>query len=199
MRSTVLRLAPLVALLAVACTHNVDPKVTPARIPSVNPPIQSRALLLITTSFETYTSQSSNGIHRWNYHLGKSVATALNDMIAQSFAKAETRHVADAELLRWLSAPADTNQADILLVPYFESGGTRERAFDVVADARLRLDVRSYRTGDTFAWTAVGRSARVFSSQKGLTGTALEQALGALSDSLTAHRGDLEPAEVTRR
>lgn len=189
-------LAPLPALLVsvmvAACTHNVEPKVTPAKISSVQPPITSRALLLIPASFEAYTSQSSSGIHRWNYHLGKSVAAALSDMVTQSFAGAEIRRLADAELLRFLSAPGDTSQADVLLVPYFESGGTRERAFDAVAEARLRLDVRSYRTGETFAWTAVGRSARVFSSQKGLTGSALEQALRAVSDSLSAHRADLE-------
>ena len=199
MRHIVWWLAPVVSLLASGCTHNVDPKVTPAKIPSVQPPIASRALLLIPTSFETYTTQSSSGVHRWNYHLGKSVAAALADMVAQSFAKSETQHLADAELFRRLSAPADTSQADVLLVPYFESGGARERAFDAVAEARLRLDVRSFRTGETFAWTAVGRSARVLSSRKGLTGSALEQALGALSDSLTAHRGDLEMAEAPSR
>jgi hypothetical protein len=187
----------LFALLGVfGCTHNVVPKVTPQKVPGVRPPIDSRALLLITTSFKSYTSQSSNGIHRYNYRLGESVAAALSDMIGQSFTHAETRHLPDAEVLSWLSAPADTSKADLLLVPYFESGGMRERAFDAVADARLRMDVRSLQTGQTFAWAAVGRSARVFSSLRGLTGTALEQALRALSDTLAAHRSDLEVART---
>lgn len=186
----------LVLLGVFGCTHNVVPKVTPAKVPGVQPPIDARALLLITTSFKSYTSQSSNGIHRYNYRLGESVAAALSGMVGQSFTHAETRHLADAEMLSWLSAPADTSQADLLLVPYFESGGMRERAFDAVADARLRMDVRSLRTGQTFAWTAVGRSARAFSSLRGLTGTALEHALQALSDTLAAHRSDLEVART---
>ena len=189
-RSQLLILVTL--LVAAACTHNVVPKVTPQKIPSVQPPINSRALLLLTASFEGYTSQSSSGMNRYNYRLGKSVAAALSDLIAQSFVRGETRHLADAEVLKWLSAPADTSTADFLLIPYFESGGTRERAFDAVAEARFRLDVRSLRSDETFAWAVAGRSARAFSSQKGLTGSALEQALQALSDTLAAHRADLE-------
>jgi hypothetical protein len=185
-----------VSLGVLGCTHNVMPKITPAKIPAVNPPIQSHALLLITSSFQSYTTQSSSGIHSYNYHLGESVSAALQDMIAQSFARAETRRLPDAEVLQWLSAPADTSIADLLLVPYFESGSMKERAVKVVADARLRVDVRSLRTGKTFSLTAVGRSARAFSSLKGLTGTALEVALRSLSDSLSAHRGDLEVARA---
>jgi hypothetical protein len=197
--TTVLRtrsdLLILLALFgAVGCTHNVMPKISPAKVPAVHPPIQSHALLLITTSFQSYTTQSSSGIHSYNYHLGESVAAALDDMIRESFVRAETRHVGDAEVLQWLSAPADTSVADVLLVPYFESGGFQERAVNMVADARLRMDVRSLRTGQTLSLTATGRSARAFSSLKGLTGTALEVALRSLSDSLAAHRGELEVA-----
>jgi hypothetical protein len=99
-------------------------------------------------------------------------------------------------VLQWLSAPADTSIADLLLVPYVESGSMEERALKAVADARLRVDVRSLRTGKTYSLTAAGRSARAFSSSKGLTGTALEGALRSLSDSLSAHRGDLEVARA---
>ena len=186
----------VLVVVASACTHNVVPKVTPQKIPSVQPPINSRALLLLTTSFEGYTTQSSSGVHHYNYRLGQSVAAALSDLIAQSFARGETRHLADAEVLQWLSAPADTSTADLLLIPYFESGGARERAFDAVAEARFRVDVRSLRSKETFAWTVAGRSARVWSSRKGLTGSALEQALQALSDTLAAHRADLEVGPV---
>jgi hypothetical protein len=127
------------------------------------------------------------------------VAAALSDLIADSFTRGETRRLPDADVLQWLSAPADTNTADLLIVPYFESGGTRERVFDAVAEARFRVDVRSLRTGRTFAWAVVGQSTRVFSSHKGLTGSALEQALQALSDTLAAHRGDLEVGRVARQ
>ncbi len=68
----------------------------------------------------------------------------------------------------------------------------RERFFDAVGDARFRLDVRAYRTGKTYSWQVSGRTTRAFSSMRGLTGTALEQALRALSDTLASHRGDLE-------
>jgi hypothetical protein len=185
-------IALLTSLAASGCTHNVMPKISPAKVPAVQPQIRSHAVLLITNSFQSYTTQSSNGIHSYNYHLGESVSAALQDMIAQSFSQAETRHLADAEVLQWLSAPADTNVADLLLVPYFESGSMRDKAIKLVADARLRVDVRSLRTGQTFSLTSVGRSARAFSSLKGLTGTALEAALRSLSDSLGAQRRDLE-------
>jgi hypothetical protein len=183
-RSDVLVL--LASLGAFGCTHNVMPKITPAKIPAVQPPIQSSAMLLITNSFQSYTTQSSSGIHSYNYRLGESVSAGLVDMIEHSFVRAETRHLADAEVLQWLSAAADTSVADLLLVPYFESGSYQERAVKAVADARLRVDVRSLRTGQTFSLTATGRSARAFSSLKGLTGTALEAALRSLSDSLGA-------------
>jgi hypothetical protein len=185
----------LIVFGAIGCTHNVMPKITPAKVPAVQPPIQSRAVLLITNSFQSYTTQSSSGIHSYNYHLGESIAAALEDMIKQSFVQAETRHLPDAEVLQWLSAPADTNVADLLLVPHFESGSFQDKAIKMVADARLRMDVRSLRTGQTFSLTSVGRSARAFSSLKGLTGTALEGALRTLSDSLGAHRAELEVAQ----
>ncbi|MGH7517937.1 MAG: hypothetical protein ACREOC_10765 [Gemmatimonadales bacterium] len=182
---------------ALGCTHHVTPKVTPSKIAAVDPPIASRALLLISPAFEEYTSEYSSGVHRWRQHLGQSVTAALIDLVGHSFARSETRRVQDVELLQWLSAPADTTVADVLLVPAFEVGGMRERAFDAVAETRFRLDVRAYHTGKTYSWPVAGRSARAFSSMRGLTGTALEQALRGLSDTLAAHRGDLEPPTAT--
>ncbi|MGH7630839.1 MAG: hypothetical protein ACREOF_15930 [Gemmatimonadales bacterium] len=173
------------------------PKVTPSKIAAVQPPIASGAVLLISPAFEEYTSEYSSGLNRWRQHLALSVTAALIDLVGHSFAQSETRRVQDAELLQWLSAPADTALADVLLVPAFEVGGMRARAFDAVADVRFRLDVRAYRTGKTYSWQVAGRSARAFSSMRGLTGTALEQALRALSDTLASHRGDLEPPTTT--
>lgn len=135
-RTTAVALLLGAALCAAACTHNVMPKITPAKVPSVEPRIESRALLLLSASFEQYGIQESNGIHKWRYHYGQAMAAALGDLVTQSFAHAEVRHVEDAEVLRWLTAPPDTALADVMLVPYFEEGGQRERMFDIVADAR---------------------------------------------------------------
>jgi hypothetical protein len=179
-------------LALAACMNNVDPKVTPSKVPAVRPPLQSRAILLLPRSFETYTSQSSQGINSYTYHLGESAADALTDLIKNSFQQAETRRVSDVESVQYLTAPADTSVADLLLVPYFERGGYSQRALDIVANVRLRLDVRSYKSGAMYSWTATGRTARAISSLKGLTGNALEQALRAVGDSLRAHRSDLE-------
>ena len=51
----------------------------------VQPPIHARAILMITPSFETYTTQSSQGINHYNYQLGQSAAGALQYLVAGSF------------------------------------------------------------------------------------------------------------------
>lgn len=199
--SRTVQISPLVLtafLITSACTHNVMPKITPEKVPSVDPPIESRALLLLATSFEQYGTQESNGIHKWRYHYGEAMAKALGDLVTQSFSHADVRHVQDADVLRWLTAPPDTAMADVMLVPYFEEAGPRERVLDIVADARLRLDARTLPANQTYSWIATGHTARAFSSRRGLTGNSLEQVLRALSDSLTAHRAELEPAPGTR-
>jgi len=185
-------LVPGLLLAAIGCMHNVDPKVTPAKIPPVSPPIHARALLLVPPSFEEYVSTSSEGFHSYKYQYGHSVTAALTDLIHSSFDTGETRHVADADVLAWLSGPADTLTADLLLVPYFAKGDARTRFFDVKAELRVRLDGRSYRSGGTFSFIATGSTTRALSSRGGLTGSALEEALQALSDSLSAHRSELE-------
>jgi hypothetical protein len=192
--ATLRRVVPVVAVaLILGCTHNVAPKVTPTKIAAVQPPIHARAILMITPSFETYTTQSSQGINHYNYQLGHSAAGALQDLVSGSFDHGTTQRLSDAEVIRWLAAPADTSAADLLLVPYFETGGVKKGLLTQSADVRLRLDARSYRGGGaTYSWTALGHTGRAVTSLRGLTGSALEQALGALSDSLGAHRGDLE-------
>jgi len=187
------RTVPVAALgFIVGCTHNVAPKVTPAKIAAVQPAIHARAILIITPSFETYTTQSSQGLHHYNYQLGQSAAGALQDLVASSFDRGATQRLSDAEVIRWLAAPPDTSAADLLLVPSFETGGVKKGLFTESADVRLRLDVRLYRGGATYSWTALGHTGRAISSLRGLTGSALEQALRGLADSLGAHRGNLE-------
>lgn len=181
-----------VLLVVGACTHNVAPKVTPAKIAAVQPPIRARAIMLITPSFETYVTTSSQGIHKYNYHMGESAARALTDMVTASFQHAEVKRVGDADLMQWLSGPADTSVADLLLVPRFDVGGYSQGVFSVSSDVRLRLDVRPYRGAATYSWISVGHTSRAFSSLRGLTGSSLEQALNGLSDSLSAHRASLE-------
>lgn len=179
-------------LVVGACTHNVAPKVTPAKVAAVQPAIRARAIMLITPSFETYVTTSSQGIHKYNYHMGESAARALTDMVTASFQHAEVKRVGDADLMQWLSGPADTSVADLLLVPRFDVGGYSQGVFTESSDVRMRLDVRPYRGTATYSWISVGHTSRAFSSLRGLTGSSLEQALNGLSDSLSAHRASLE-------
>jgi hypothetical protein len=175
-----------------ACTHNVAPKITPAKIAAVQPPIRARAIMLITPSFETYVTTSSQGIHKYNYHMGESATLGLTDLVTASFQHAEIKRVGDADLMQWLSGPADTAVADVLLVPRFDVGGFSQGVFTESSDVRIRLDVRPYRGTSTFSWSSTGHTSRAFSSLRGLTGSSLEQALNGLSDSLTAHRAQLD-------
>lgn len=179
-------------LTTTACVHQVNPTVTPAKIPPVTPPIQARALLVISPSFEEYLSESSSGMHQFRYHYGEAAAKALTTLVTESFTTAEVRRMADVEVLPMLAGPPDTALTDVLLVPSFESAGARERFLDIVAEVKLHLNARSFRTGTIFTWVTLGGTARVMSSRGGLTGSALEEALHAMSDSLAAHRIELE-------
>jgi hypothetical protein len=185
-------LAALGLLLATSCVHQVIPTVSPSEIPPVSPPIQSRALLLISPSFEEYLSESSNELEQYRFHYGTAATAALSQLVARSFVANEVRRLSDADVLSTLAGPIDTAITDMLLVPAFERAGARERLLDIVAEVRLRLTIRSSRTGAILTLATQGRTTRVVSSTGGLTGSALEQALHALSDSLRAHRAELE-------
>jgi hypothetical protein len=191
MRHPALFLVGLAATV-IACVHQVHPTVTPSQVPAVAPPIQAHALLLIAPSFEKYVSASSSAGQQFRYHFGESATPALGDLVRRSFTKGDTRNLSDAEVLQWLTGPADTTVADLLLVPTFEAAGAHDRLLDVQAEVRLRLNVRSLRAGNTLSWVTLGGTTRVVSSRGGLTGSALEGALRALCDTLAAHRTELE-------
>lgn len=185
-------LSGAVGTLLIGCVHNVAPKITPTKIPTVHPAIHARATLLIAPGFESYTTERSQGIHTYNYHMGASAAKALTDLASGSFEKLDVHRVGDAEVLQWLAAAGDTSTGDVLLVPSFASGGTSQGFFSATADVQLRLDVRVYRTGTTFSWIVNGHTTRAISSPSGLAGSALERALGALTDTLSANRAQIE-------
>ena len=209
---------------AVACNHQVDPSVTPRKIPRVSPPIQARAQLLITPSFEEYVSEGKAGFHEYRTQYGKAAARALSALVTESFVSTEIRHLKDVDALSLLTGPADSSVADLLLVPSFESAGAGARfipadstftaSVDVgdgmvvdipppemmtmKADVKLRLNARSLRTGSTYTWVTSGGTGWVYRTWGDLTGSALEQALYALSDSLAAHRAELERVSPAR-
>lgn len=186
---------PLAGLCALAaCVNQVTPSVSPEKVPPVTPPIHARAVLLLTPSFMQYESEFWTGEQWYRYHYGEAAREALSDLLAESFTDLEIRRVAEVDALSALAAPADTSLGDILLVPSLERAGTRQRAFDQKAEVLLRLDARSLRNGTVFVWRAGGGTARLITSQRGLSGSALEKALAAVSDSLAARRAELEPA-----
>ena len=196
-----------------ACVVHFTPAVTPQKIPPVSPRIRARALLLITPSFETYLSREKNGVQQV-FHYGEAGARALSALVTESFTVVEIRRVA-ADVQPLIAGPADTSVADILLVPSFQSAGARLRltegdptyirsayvdslqvgsamSGDMSASVTLRLNARSFRTGRTFTWLTVGGTGPLHTSWGRATGLALEVALHALSDSLAAHRAELE-------
>ncbi len=196
-----------------ACVVHFTPAVTPQKIPPVSPRIRARALLLITPSFETYLSREKNGVQQV-FHYGEAGARALSALVTESFTVVEIRRVA-ADVQPLIAGPADTSVADILLVPSFQSARARLRltegdptyirsayvdslqvgsamSGDMSASVTLRLDARSFRTGRTFTWLTVGGTGPLHTSWGRATGLALEVALHALSDSLAAHRAELE-------
>ncbi len=196
-----------------ACVVHFTPAVTPQKIPPVSPRIRARALLLITPSFETYLSREKNGVQQV-FHYGEAGARALSALVTESFTVVEIRRVA-ADVQPLIAGPADTSVADILLVPAFQSARARLRltegdptyirsayvdslqvgsamSGDMSASVTLRLNARSFRTGRTFTWLTVGGTGPLHTSWGRATGLALEVALHALSDSLAAHRAELE-------
>src|SRR5438093_6041537 len=201
--------------MTAACVVHFTPAVTPQKIPPVSPRIQARALLLITPSFEAYLSREKrNGVQQV-FHYGQAGTKALSALVTESFTVVEIRRVAAADVQPLIAGPADTSVADILLVPSFQSAGARLRltegdptyirsayvdslqvgsamSGDMSASVSLRLNARSFRTGRTFTWLTVGGTGPLHTSWGRATGLALEVALHALSDSLAAHRAELE-------
>ena len=196
-----------------ACVVHFTPAVTPQKIPPVSPRIRARALLLITPSFETYLSREKNGVQQV-FHYGEAGARALSALVTESFTVVEIRRVV-ADVQPLIAGPADTSVADILLVPSFQSARARLRltegdptyirsayvdslqvgsamSGDMSASVTLRLNARSFRTGRTFTWLTVGGTGPLHTSWGRATGLALEDALHVLSDSLAAHRAELE-------
>ena len=197
-----------------ACVVHFTPAVKPQEIPPVSPRIRARALLLITPSFEAYLSREKNGV-RQVFHYGEAGTKALSALVTESFTVVEIKRVAAAEVQALIAGPADTSVADILLVPSFQSAGALLRltegdpiyihtayvdslqvssamSGDISASVTLRLNARSFRTGRTFTWLAVGGTGPLHTSWGRATGLALEDALHAVSDSLAAHRVELE-------
>src|SRR6266571_181462 len=197
-----------------ACAVHYTPAVTPQKIPPVSPRIRARALLLITPSFESYLSREKSGVQRV-FHYGEAGAKALSALVTESFTVVEIKRIAAADVQPLMAGPADTAVADILLVPSFQSAGAQLRytegdpiyvrsAYvdslqvgiampgDMAASVTLRLNARSFRTGRTFTWLAVGGTGPVHTSWGRATSLALEDALHVLSDSLSAHRSELE-------
>lgn len=193
-----------------ACALQVHLTVMPEKIPPVSPPIQARGLLLIAPSFEEYLSEGKAGFHKIRTHYGEAAATALSALVTASFAAAEIKRLADVEVQTLLDGAADTSVADLLLVPFFETANARGRVttespsfdaagnvvvgastYDEMAEVKLRLNVRSFRTGSTFTWVTSGGGE--WGPGGGAAATfALEAALHSLSDSLAAHRAELE-------
>ena len=185
-------LATTIGLATVACNHSVAPEVTPTRVGTVQPAIQARVLLVLTPTFERYTTESQAGIHHYVVHLGESGSKALQDMVGASFQHLEVQHVSEAALPQWLALPGDTGRADLVLVPNFTGSFARVRFFDFATDVALQLEVRCYRTGATYSWVGTGHATRAFGGWSGMTGSALELAVAALADTLSSNRGKLE-------
>lgn len=198
-----------------ACVVHFTPSVTPQKLRPVTPPIRARALLLITPSFEQYVAREKNGVKQV-FHYGEAGSKSLSTLVTQSFTAVEIRHVATEDVQPLLAGPADTSVADILLVPSFENAGARLRltagdpyyvplpsvsdsmavsstSGDISAGVTLRVNARSLHTGRVFAWVASGGSGPLHASWGRASGLALENALHVLSDSLAAHRAQLEP------
>ena len=196
--------------VAVGCVLQANPAVTPKKIHNVSPPIHAHALLLIAPSFEQYISQGPSGFHKVQTHYGASAVKAVSALVTGSFATAEIRRLTDVEVQTLLDGAADTSVGDLLLVPVFETANANGNVttespsfddagrvvvgastYDETAEVRLRLNARSLRTGTSFTWVTLGRA----DSQPGwgrAAGLALETALHAMSDSLAAHRAELE-------
>jgi len=205
-----------------ACVVHFTPNVTPQKIRPVSPRIQARALLLITPSFEAYLSREKNGVQQV-FHYGGAAAKALSALVTESFAGAEIRRIGDAEVPALLASPVDTSLADLLLVPSFESTRARLRltegdpifirsayfedsllvgnamSGEIMAEVTLRLNARSLGTGRTFTWVTMGGTGPVHTSWGRAAGLALEAALHVLSDSLAAHRAELEVVSPSRK
>ena len=191
----------LAATSASACAPTVVvPRVTPARVEAVQPPIPRRALLLLTPAFAGF---SATNVHdgppiptQSGYELGPAASSLLQDWVARSFAGAEVRRLSDAEALRLFVTGEGAGGAEVLLLPRFELTGEpyERRAWRPSRFvASLRVDARSLATGAVRSWGVRGRSGGegFFAEAGAPSGRALERAVEALRDTVAANRGAL--------
>jgi hypothetical protein len=182
-------------VLLAGCTQAVVPRLTPARVPRVQPPLAGRAVVLITPTFAGQTGRSDDDgppIPTANvYQLGAAAESLVVTWARASFRDAEVRRLSEADALRLFVTGEGAAPGAVLLLPRFEGrfGEPYEgRRFAV----RLRLDARSLRTGGVWSWAGAGRGAGAFFGPAGVaSGRALEAAVGALRDSVAAHRDSL--------
>ncbi len=192
------------------CVFQAMPTVSAKKVPPVSPPIQARALLLIAPSFDGFLSEEKSSMHRVRTHFGEATASAIGVLVTGSFSDVATRRLPDAEVQALLAGSADTSAADVLLVPSIDGAWVQSRGtiqylsredeknmvhgyyvYHEMAEVRLRVSARSLRTGRTLAWVTSASTAADF-GWGAASGDALEHALHALSDSLAAHRAELQ-------
>lgn len=198
---TAATLAVLAGGTAAGCTTQaIVPHAAPERVAPLAPPVPRRALLLLTPAFaEHVTSKTRDdpvGTERADYRLGPAAGRLLGDWVARSFAGAEVRRLSEQDALRTLVTGEGAGGAEVLLLPRFEPAGeaVEDRAFAGPRfTARVRVDARSLATGAVRSWLVVGRAGRegFGAGAEVRTGRALERVVGALRDTLAAHRGAL--------
>lgn len=186
--------AALAALLG-GCIQTVVPRVAPARVSAVDPPLAADAVVLITPSFAGQTGSSDDDGPPFptgnSYQLGAAAESLVVAWAAASFRTVAVERVAEGEALRRFVGASRQATGAVLLMPRF-AGRLGEPYEGRRFVARLRLDARSTRTGGVWSWEGTGRGAGQFFGPAGLaSGRALEAAVRALADSVAAHRDSL--------
>lgn len=154
---------------------------------------------LVTASFVAAGTRRLADVDVLPLLAGPADTSGADFLLAPSLNSARERH-RQVSVLEPPGAdrPGCEHLADLL----FHKDACTSKHTEFLYEVTITVKLRSLRTGRTFTWALVGRSDwveglnGVYFPSPSQTGSALEDVLHVLSDSLAAHRAELE--EVSR-
>ncbi len=174
-------------------SRTVVPPIEPATLPSLAPPLDRRAVLLLTPSFSEITPQDGvEPITAIRYHIGPAADSAIRLWAARSFARVDVRRLSEGDAVRQFAAAQDGDSGDVFILPRLEGLPLHDETARDFLRLRLRVEFRALRTNsiDVFTATPVVPWA-AFRSPTYRSGLVIRNIVTAMNEGFQVRRGGL--------